>query len=169
MGRAAVAALLLCGAASVARADVPGLSLQAGLGTGVGYASLAGAYRDDTIGGLRAGLALGPFATVDFALAEDADRIEPAVGVGARVRPWRGACWRERWTPYVRGQVSLVGASHLGANYDLLVGAGHWGRIVDRVAWFAEVQVVTRVGEYDAVAARVEVGIAVTTLAFWRD
>nr|HEX4317993.1 hypothetical protein [Kofleriaceae bacterium] len=159
----------MLGWARSAAADVPGISLQAGLGTGVGYASLAGAYRDDTIGGLRAGLGIGPYATLDFALAEDLDRVEAATGFGARVRLARGDCWRALWTPYVRGQVSLVGASHLGSNYDLLVGAGHWGRLAPRVAWFAELQVVTRVGEYDSVAARVEVGLAVTTLAFWRD
>ncbi len=157
------------GGVRVAAADVPGLSLQAGIGTGVGYASLAGLYVDDTIGGLRLGVGVGLYATVDLALAEDVDRLEPSIGIGSRVRLGHGACWRRRWTPYVRGQVSLVGASDIGSNYDLLVGVGHWGRIVSRVAWFVEVDAVVRVGEYDSVAARVEVGVALKTLAFWRD
>jgi hypothetical protein len=173
VGRAAVAAAVAAAATATAArpaaADIPGLSLQAGIGTGVGYASLAGTYVDDTIVGLRAGLGIGPYATVDLALAEDLDRVEPAIGLGSRVRPWRGECWRERWSPYLRGQVSLVGASYIGSNYDLLAGVGHWGRIVSRFAWFAELDVVARVGEYDTISARVEVGVALHSLAFWRD
>jgi hypothetical protein len=171
---AAVAAAVVTAAAGVlvpraAAADVPALSLQAGFGTGVGYASLAGVYVDDTIAGLRAGIGIGPYATIDLALAEDVDRLEPAIGLGSRVRLGRGACWHARWTPYVRGQVSLVGGSDIGSNYDLLAGIGHWGRIVSRLAWFVEVDAVARVGEYDSIAARVEVGVALHTLAFWKD
>jgi hypothetical protein len=156
-------------ATRAAAADVPGMSLQAGLGTGVGYADLAGVYRDDVIGGLRLGVGIGEFVAVDAALAEDTERVEAAFGLGARVRPWRGECWRARWTPYLRAQVSIVGASHLGSNYDLLAGAGHWGRIASRVAWFIEADLVVRVGEYDSAALRVEAGVALHTLAFWRD
>ncbi len=65
--------------------------------------------------------------------------------------------------------MSLVGASHLGSNYDLLAGVGHWGKIVSRLSWFVELDTVVRVGEYDSVALRVEGGLAVHSLAFWRD
>jgi hypothetical protein len=172
VARAAVAGAVLAAAALLPRvcaADIPALSLQAGFGTGIGYASLAGVYVDDTIAGLRAGIGIGPYATVDLALAEDVDRLEPSIGLGARVRLGRGACWHRRWTPYLRGQVSIVGGSDLSSNYDLLAGVGHWGRIVSRLAWFVEVDTVVRVGEYDSVAARVEVGVGLHTLAFWRD
>src|SRR5205085_106456 len=82
------------------------------------------------------------------ALAEDLDRVEPAFGVGARVRPWAGPCWPAHLSPYVRAQLSVAAASHFGSNYDLLAGAGHWGRVTRWLHWFAEVDTIARVGEY---------------------
>jgi hypothetical protein len=166
MGRAAVVLLLVARTAAAA----PPLSLQLGLGGGAQWAERSGWVRDDDLVGMRAGIGLGPFAALDIGLSADLDRVETAFGVGVRVRPWAGPCWSARWSPYLRGQVSLVGASHVGSNYDLLAGAGHWGHFGEHVrwlAWFAELDVVARVGEYDAVSARIEAGLAVATPTFW--
>ena len=168
MGRLAVALILASARIAVAE---PALSLALeGNGGGV-WASRSGWLRDDDMLGLRLGIGLGRFTALDVALSEDLDRVEPAFGVGVRVRPWAGPCWGHYGSLYVRAQAAIVGASHLGSNYDLLAGAGHWGDITSRVPWlhwFAEADVVTRVGEYTSVSIRLDVGLAVATSAFWR-
>ena len=168
MGRAAVA--LLAVTAARAFAD-PALSAQLGGAGGVGYASLAGAYRDDNLVALRFGIGIGRFLATDLAFSEDTDRIEPAVRLGARVRPWEGECWLARWSPYFRGEVGFVGASHLGSNYDLTLGAGHWGHFTARapwLGWYAEVDAIARVDEVETWSAHVELGISFATSSFWR-
>jgi hypothetical protein len=163
MGRLALVLLLT----SVAHAAPP-LSLQLGFSGGAQWAERSGWVRDDTSLALRGGLGVGDFVALDVSLAEDLERVEPSFGVGARVRPWAGACWTARFSPYLRAQVAVVGASHLASNYDLLAGIGHWGHFgASGLAWFAEVDVVARVGDYDAVSVRGEAGLAVATASFW--
>jgi len=163
----AVVVLLAVAPASAA----PALSLELGGGGGIGWAHRAGWYRDDDLLELELGVGIGSFVAVDAGVSEDLARIEPAVRVGARVRPWAGPCWHARWSPYLRGELALVGASHLGSNYDVLAGVGHWGRVSRRVGWlgwYVELDGIARVGEYDALSARVEVGLTLATSAFWR-
>ncbi|HEY1554374.1 MAG TPA: hypothetical protein VGF94_06035 [Kofleriaceae bacterium] len=157
-------------ASTRAQAD-PALSAELGGIGGVGYANLAGAYRDDDFVAMRFGVGIGRFVAADFAIAEDVDRVEPAVHLGARVRPWAGACWRARWSPYFRADVAAVGATHLGSNYDLTVGAGHWGHFsagLPWLGWYGEVDGVARVGEVETWSLHVELGVSFATSAFWR-
>jgi hypothetical protein len=166
MGRFAVVLVLVARAAAAS----PALSLGVDGAGGEVWAKRAGWQRDDNYLGLRFGIGVGRFASIDVTLDEDIDRIEPASGVGVRVRPWAGPCWDARWSPYLRAQVALAAASHLGSNYDLLAGAGHWGRVMERAPWlhwFGEVDMVTRVGEYTSVSLRLDVGIAIATSSFW--
>ncbi|MGE5187249.1 MAG: hypothetical protein ACM31C_34615 [Acidobacteriota bacterium] len=167
MGRAALALVLV---ASAAHASPP-LALQLGLGGGEQWAERSGWLRDDDYLLVRAATGLGDFVALDLELQEDLDRVEATFGAGVRVRPWAGACWRARWSPYVRAELAVAGASHLGSNYDLVAGAGHWGAITSHARWlhwFAEVDLVTRVGEYTSVSPRLELGLAVATASFWR-
>jgi hypothetical protein len=157
-------------AASTAIAAPP-ISFQLGGGGGIGWAHRAGWYRDDNLVELRFGVGIGDFVALDAGVSEDTARIEPALRIGARVRPWEGACWRARWSPYLRGEVALVGASQLGSNYDLLAGVGHWGQVSRQVAWlgwYAELDGIARVGEYDSWSLRVAVGVSFATPTFWR-
>jgi hypothetical protein len=127
--------------------------------------------RDDGIVTLRFGVGIGRFVAADVGVSEDTARIEPALRLGARVRPWEGACWRARWQSYVRGELAIVGATYIGSNYDLVLGVGHWARLADPVpwlAWYAELDGVARVGDVDTLALRVQVGLAFTTASFWR-
>lgn len=100
------------------------LSLQLGLGTGVGWARRAGVYRDDVISILRIG--------------GEIDAL------------------------YVRGELAVVGASHLGSNYDVLASIGRWGQLTPWLAWYGEVGSVVRLGEVSTGAARIDLGVAFT-------
>ena len=167
MGRVALAALL---AAGTARASPP-VSVQLGIGGGEQWAERSGWVRDDDAIALRGGVGVGDFVALDVELVQDLERVESTFGIGARVRPWSGDCWRARWSPYLRGELALAAASHLFSNYDLVAGAGHWGDVTARAPWlhwFVELDVVTRVGEYTAVSPRLEVGLAFATGSFWR-
>lgn len=165
MARAALIAIAL--AAAPAAADPMSIGVEGG--TGVGWARRAGGYRDDTTVGLRLGFAAGDLAVVDGALSFDPDHRELALGAGARVRLARAPCWRSRGALYARAQVALVGASHLSSNYDLTAGIGHWGDVpaVSWLHWYAELDAVARVGDYTALAARIDVGVAITSRGFW--
>ncbi len=168
MGRVAVALVLLAARAAVAQ---PALSFSVDGSDGEVWAHRSGWVTDDKAIALRLGIGLGAFTALDVAVSEDTARVEPGLGVGVRVRPWTGACWQARFSPYLRAQATAVAASHVGSNYDLLAGAGHWGGFTARAPWlhwFAEVDVVTRVGEYTSVSLRADVGLAVATSAFWR-
>jgi hypothetical protein len=169
MGRIAVALFAI--AAAREAGATPALSLSLDGSDGEVWASRAGWVRDDAALSLRLGIGVRDFVAIDVAIAEDVERFEPSLGVGARVRPWAGPCWAARWSPYLRGQISVAAASHLGSNYDLLAGAGHWGRLTSRAPWlhwFAELDVVARVGEYDSLSIRLDAGLAVATSTFWR-
>jgi hypothetical protein len=145
----------------------PPLSLDVAFGGGYGYAHRAGMYRDDDVFTLRAGLGVGRHFAVDFGFSEDTARIEPAIRIGTRVRPFAPSFWTDRWSPYVRGELAIVGGSHLSSNYDFVIGFGNWGRIWHWLAWFAEIDLVPRVGEVDTMAVRFDAGLAVTTRTFW--
>jgi hypothetical protein len=145
------------------------LSLDLGFGSGIGYARLASLYRDDNTLSVRLGIAPWRRVSIDLGFSEDLERIEAAFHTGVRVRPLRPS---RRWSPVLRGDIALVGASHFGSNVDLTVGVGHWGRLApDRfpwVAWFVDLDTVVRVGEVSTLSERLEVGLAFTTRSFWR-
>lgn len=169
MGRAVAA--IVCAIAAPASGS-PAVSIQLGGSGGEVWASQTGWLRDDDVIALRVGVGLGRFVALDAGLSEDTARVEPAFGLGARVRLFAGPCWAARGSLFVRGQIALVAASHIGSNYDLLAGLGHWGGFADAVPWlhwFVELDGVTRVGEYQQFSARIELGLAFTTSAFWRD
>ena len=146
----------------------PPLSLDVALGSGIGYASRSLVYRDDDVLTLRMGIGVGRHVALDVGMSEDLARIEPAIRLGTRVRPFAPSFWTERWSPYVRGELAIVGGSHLSSNYDFVIGFGNWGRILRWLAWFAEIDIVPRVGEVDTLSTRLEAGLAVTTSTFWR-
>ncbi len=166
-----VAAIVVALVGAATAQAAPEVALELGGGDGLVWSKRTGWLRDDVAIVIGGSLAIGDYVAIDAALDEDLERIEPAFAIGARVRPWSGACWRAYFSPYARAQVALVGASLLGANYDLTVAVGHWGAIVERVpqlAWFVEVDLVQRVGEYDQTSVRGTLGIAVHTRAFWK-
>jgi hypothetical protein len=71
----------------------------------------------------------------------------------------------------VRAELAIVGATYIGSNYDLVVGAGHWARVADAapwLAWYTELDGVARVGDVDTLALRVQLGLAFATSSFWR-
>ena len=144
------------------------LSFTVGFGGGIGYERLAGVYRDDGVISLRLGIAIKDHFAIDLGLSEDLERIEPAAHVGARYRPWT----TEYWSPYLRGDFAVVGASHIGSNFDLTFGAGFWGRLFPKrfpwIAWFIEADSVGRVGELVTWSARAETGFELTAPSFWR-
>jgi hypothetical protein len=164
MGRVAVTLVLLTGEAAAS----PALSLAVDGSAGEQWAHRSGWVRDDNILGLTLGIGVRDFVAFDVAVREDTDRVEPELGLGVRVRPWTGECWTARWSPYLRAEIGAAAASHLGSNFDLIAGAGHWGRLTDHLRWFAELDVIGRIGEYDALSLRVDAGLAVATSAFWR-
>jgi hypothetical protein len=138
----------------------------------VGYARRAGIYRDDKVWSLRLGFGVGRHVALDAGFSEDSERLEMAARAGVLVRPFASSFFTDYWSPYLRGEVALVGASHLGSNYDLVLGIGHWGRFAPTrfpwLAWFIETSTVQRIGEVDTLAVRLEGGLAVTTASFWR-
>jgi len=160
VGRAAVALLLFAPAAAAAAP----LSLELGAGSGFGWGRLSGIYRDDDVVTLRLGIGLGRHVSIDVGLSEDTERIEPALRLGGRWRPF----WTAHWSAYLRGELAFVGASHLGSNYDLLVGVGHFWRLRPWLAAFVETDVVSRTGEVGTIANRFEVGFCLTARSFWR-
>jgi hypothetical protein len=150
----------------------PPLSLEVAFGGGVGYAKLADLYRDDDVWSLRLGFALGRRVALDVGISEDSERVEPAIHLGARVRPFSPGWWSPHWSPYVRGDFAIVGASHLGSNFDLTGGLGNWGRFAPQrfpyLAWFIEVDTVLRTGELTTLSERITAGLAFTSPRFWR-
>jgi len=163
VARAALIALALVGPASAAP-----LTLSFDTGTGIGWASRAGTYRDDVFLTLRGGIGIGDFATFDTAVTYDVEHLEAALRLGSRIRLYPSPCWEDFGSLYLHGELGIVNAAHLISNYDLLAGLGHWGRIVPHLAWFAELDAVLRVGDYTSLAARIDVGLAFETRSFWR-
>jgi hypothetical protein len=128
---------------------------------GIGHAHLAGWYHDEPALAARVAFAVHPRVAIDTGVSEDLERIELGLHVGVRVRPTT-ASWF-----YVRGDVALVGASHLGSNYDLTGGAGAWLPLASWAAATVELDATARIGEVDTQALRLEVGVAITSAAFW--
>jgi hypothetical protein len=160
----------LVAAATLLAADAPAapVSLQVEGEGGLYYQSLSGWLRDDTTLALRVSLGIGRFATIDVGLSEDLERVEPGIHVGTHLRPWEGSCWRARGSPYLRADFAVVGASESFNNYDITVGLGHWGKLSPRLGWFAELDTIARIGEFDAFALHLVLGVSVSSLAFWR-
>jgi len=140
------------------------LALTFGLSDGIGHARLAGWYDDEEELSLRLSWAVHPRVAIDAGISENLERVEPGLHAGVRVRPLdlETAPWF-----YVRGDVALVGASHLGSNYDLTAGAGAWHRLCPWAAVQVELDAVARVGELDTQALRLEAGVAIASPAFW--
>jgi hypothetical protein len=137
------------------------VALTLALGDGIGHAHLAGWYHDEPAILARLAIELHPRVAIDAGLSEDTDRLEAGFHLGVRVRP-TCAPWF-----YLRGDVALVGASHLGSNYDLTAGAGAWHRLSDWFAVEVETDAVFRVGEVDTQALRVVAGVAIASPRFW--
>lgn len=178
VGRLALAvALVVLATASTAGAQVAPSSLQVDGEGGLFHQARTGWLQDDNFVALRVSWALGERFAIDGGLtmdlagitADDAARLEPALHVGGRFRPWTGRCWCARWAPYVRADVALVAASQLFSNYDFTLGVGHWGKLSPRLGWFVELDAIERVGDYDAFALHLALGLSVSKLAFWRE
>ncbi len=121
------------------------VALELGVADGLGWASRAGAYRDDGSVALRVDVALARSVGLDLALREDVERVEPAFGAGARFAVDRSL--------YVRGELAVVGGSDLGSNYDATAAIGY------AHGWYAELAAVDRFGELDTLSLHVEVGV----------
>jgi hypothetical protein len=113
---------------------------------------------------VRLGFGIGRFTDLELHFGQSLERIEPEVGVGARFRPF----YSPRFSPYVHAEVSMVGVTKIGSNYDLLEGVGGFFRVCRFFAAFAEVEAVERVGELNMLNLRFELGLAFTTPSFWR-
>jgi hypothetical protein len=162
-----VARIALIAALSGTASAAP-LSVSLDADDGIGWAERAGTYRDDAMLTLRVGVGLGDFATFDTAATYDLEHLEAALRFGSRVRLYRSPCWEQLGSLYLHGEFALVNADHLVSSYDVKAGIGHWGHLARWAAWFAEVDGVLRVGDYTALSARIDVGIAFETPSFWR-
>lgn len=140
------------------------VALTVGLSDGIGHAHLAGWYDDEEALSLRVAFAVHPRVAIDTGITEDLERVELGLHAGALVRPLD--LERAPWF-YVRGDVALVGASHLGSNYDLTVGAGAWHRLCPWAAIHVELDATARVGELDTQSIRLEAGVAIASPSFW--
>jgi hypothetical protein len=129
---------------------------------GIGHARLAGWYDDEPVLALRLAVAVHPRVAIDLGFSEDLERVELGLHAGVRVRPACAAPWL-----YLRGDVALVGASHIGSNYDLTAGAGAWHRLTPWLAVEGEIDLVARVGELDTQAIRAVAGVAIASPRFW--
>ena len=134
-----------------------------GLSDGIGHAHLAGWYDDELAIAARVAFAVHPRVAIDTGITEDTERVELGLHAGVRVRPTL-AC--APWF-YLRGDVALVGASHLGSNYDLTTGAGAWYRLSDWFAVEVEADLVLRVGELETQSLRLAAGVAIASPRFW--
>ena len=137
------------------------VTLTLGLSDGIGHARLAGWYDDEEALSLRVGLEVHPRVAIDAGFSEDLERIEAGFHLGARVRPLDMPWF------YLRGDVALVGASHLGSNYDLTAGAGAWHRLCPWAAVEVEIDLTARVGELDTQSIRASAGVAIASPSFW--
>ena len=140
------------------------VTLTLGISDGIGHAHLAGWYDDEEVLSRRVGYEVHPRVALEVGLSADLERVEAGLHAGARVRPLdlEAAPWF-----YLRGDVALVGASHLGSNYDLTAGAGAWHRVCPWAAIHLELDLVARVGEVDTQAIRLEAGVAIAPPSFW--
>ncbi len=137
------------------------VALTLGFSDGIGHARLAGWYDDEEALSLRVAYALHPRVAIDTGISGDLERVELGFHAGALVRP-TDLPWF-----YLRGDIALVGASHLGSNYDLTAGAGWWQRVCPWAAIHVELDATARVGELDTQSIRVDAGVAITSPSFW--
>ncbi len=138
------------------------LALTLAFSDGIGHARLAGWYDDEEAMAVRLAYAITGRVAVDAGVSEDLERVELGFHAGVRVRPACAAPWL-----YLRGDVALVGASHLGSNYDLTAGAGAWHKLTPWLAVEGEVDVIARVGELDTQSIRAVAGVAIASPRFW--
>jgi len=129
---------------------------------GIGHARLAGWYNDEPAVAVRLSVAVHSRVAIDAGFTEDLDRVELGLHAGVRVRAACATPWL-----YLRGDIALVGASHLGSNYDLTAGAGAWHRLTPWLAVEGELDLVARVGELDTQAIRAVAGVAIASPRFW--
>jgi hypothetical protein len=156
----AIAAALALGGA---RASAAPLSLSVDIAEGLLAARRAGVFRDDAELTARLGYGVGRHTAVELGFDADLERLELGVRLGARVRPWLG----RRWSPYLRGELALVGANRIGLDYELTGGVGLWLRLHRWAAAFAEVDVAVRFLPV-SLADHFTVGIALTAPSAWR-
>jgi hypothetical protein len=128
---------------------------------GIGRAHLAGWYHDEPALAARVAFAVHPRVAIDAGISDDLDRVEVGLHAGVLVRP-TAIDWF-----YVRGDVALVGASHLGSNYDVTGGAGAWLPMTPWLAATVEIDATARIGEVDTQAIRLEAGVVIASDAFW--
>jgi hypothetical protein len=137
------------------------VSLTFALSDGIGHARLAGWYDDEPDISVRLSFAVHSRVAIDAGFSEDLDRLELGLHTGVRVRPTELPWF------YVSGEVGLVGASHLGSNYELGAGAGVWHRVCPWAALHVELDASALVGELDRQAIRLEAGVAIASPSFW--
>jgi hypothetical protein len=123
-----------------------------------------GAARDDFQLTLRGGLALGRRFALQLGVDADLERLELGARLGALFRPFYSA----RLSPYLRAEVALVAATHLGDDWELTGGVGLFYRVHRWSALFVEVDVVGRVGAVHSLGDHIAAGIALTAPSFWR-
>ncbi len=123
-----------------------------------------GAARDDFQLTLRLGIGIRRHVALDIGFDADLERLELAARAGVMVRP---VIFR-RWSPYLRAEVAIVGATHLGSDWELTGGVGMFWRAHRWAALFVEVDAVGRVGAVHSLADHIAVGIALTAPSFWR-
>ena len=123
-----------------------------------------GAARDDFQLTLRLGIGLGRHTAIAIGLDADLERLELAGRAGVMVRPFVAG----RLSPYLRAEVALVAATHLGDDWELTGGVGLLWRVHRWAALFIEVDAVGRVGAVHSVADHLAAGLALTAPSFWR-
>ena len=133
-----------------------------GLSDGIGHAHLAGWYDDELAIAARVAFAVHPRVAIDTGITEDTERVELGLHAGVRVRP-TCAPWF-----YLRGDVALVGASHLGSNYDLTTGGRGVVPALRLVRRRGRRPIsCLRVGELETQSLRLAAGVAIASPRFW--
>jgi hypothetical protein len=156
--------LIVLLAVSAAPASAAPLWLSLSTSGGILEERALGVARDDFQLTLRLGIGIGRHVAVSIGFDGDLERLELAARTGVLVRPFAAG----RWSPYLRAEVAIVGATHLGNDWELLGGVGILWRVHRFAALFVEVDAVGRVGAVRSLADHLAAGLAVTAPSFWR-